>query len=59
MYGYQSRTLTLISKNKRIKMNLRKDPASRSEWGKTASDTRIGIIRSTSRSKIMNERPIT
>jgi hypothetical protein len=40
-------------------MNPRKDPASRSEWGNTASDTKIGIIRSTSKSKIINERPIT
>ena len=40
-------------------MNPRNDPASNSEWGKTASETKIGMIKSTSKSKIMNDNLIT
>lgn len=56
---YQSSTPTLISRNSKTRINLRNLPAKRIEWVRVAKETRIGRIRRTSRSKIINESLIT
>jgi len=40
-------------------MKPKKAPANSKEWGNTANETKIGIIKRTSKSKIINDNLIT
>jgi len=59
LVAYQSKTLTFISKKRRPKINPKSTLLRAKEKKDTLTETRIGRISNTSRSKIIKDSPIT